>query len=513
MAIHNYGHIFMGVDYSTPPHELHPNALADASNVLPDASGLPTGRNGSVKLNSTSLAARITSVHEFRSGTATRDILASYSTIVGVYNSGTGEFVSKITGLTSNKMFQWANFAGKAIGVNEGTDAPQYWTDDSNKGDLAGSPPVGRTVTEWSNRLWFGGDSTNVAMLTGSALNDPTDYATAGAAGYVAQTIGDSKDPITGIFGFFDLLLVGKRNNIYKVSGAPATDASSLSIEPLYSKSSDNVGFTSPWAITQVGNDVIFLDGFDIKRLSGIQEFGDVEYASIIPHFSDYLKSIADQDYLQYTHFYHYKKKQQIWVSIPTGAATRYVFVLDYRFTRETGRYAFYPMGGLTVVCFGGVENGEVEDIYYGDGTGYAHQLDTGNDDNGVAVTRYFVTVVSGNDTTKDLPVLDRHGYRKQFDDSETFILPGQAALTMTPAYALNLMDSAQVRTSGNYTNLTAEVVSGWTGTGVKHKRLRFFGLSGNTLALKWTHATLAQNFTFYPSEIHYQWKSRNLIV
>jgi hypothetical protein len=44
-------------------------------------------------------------------------------------------------------------------------------------------------------------------------------------------------------------------------------------------------GFTSKWAITQVGNDIIFLDGFDIKSLSGIQEFGDVEYNTIIPTF------------------------------------------------------------------------------------------------------------------------------------------------------------------------------------------------------------------------------------
>lgn len=511
MPTHDYGHCYLGVDYSLPPHELPGTALADAQNIVPNAAGLPTGRLGSVKLNSTTLSARITSFHEHKTG-STFNQLASYSTKIGYYNSGTGEFVDSITGLTSNKMTQWVNFAGKAICVNEGSDAPQYWTDSSTKGALAGSPPTGLTIAEWSNRLWFGGDATNVALLTGSKLNDPNDYTGSGDADYVAQTIGDSKDPITGLFGFFDMLLVGKYNNIYKVTGAPATASSTLRIEPLYSKSTDNVGFTSPWAITQVGNDVVFLDGYDIKRLSGILEYGDVEYTSIIPHFRDYLQATVDKDYLQYAHFFHYKVKQQIWVTIPTGASTNFTFVLDYRFYKQTGRYAFYPMAGITVNCFGGVADGEVTDIYYGDKTGFVHQLDTGADDNGVAIDRHFVTVVSGNNEENR----HMHEYRKHFHPAETFIRPDQAALSMVPSYALNMMDDAQVRTSGNYTALSTEAVNGWDGTGstgVKHKRVPLLGLSGNTLALKWRHNTLAQNFVMYPSSVGYAIKSKMLVT
>jgi len=201
MPEHQYGHIFLGVDYSVPPHELPPFALADAQNIVPDAAGLPTGRGGSTKYNGTSLGIRVTSFHEFRSG-STRNQLASYSTKVAYYSSATGDFVDSITGLTTNLMFQWVNFAGKAIGVN-GTDAPQYWTDSSTHGDLSGSPPNGLTIAEWSNRLWFGGDSTNVALLTGSNLNDPTTYGTGGGATErVSQTIGDSKDPITRTYIF-----------------------------------------------------------------------------------------------------------------------------------------------------------------------------------------------------------------------------------------------------------------------------------------------------------------------
>jgi len=282
-------------------------------------------------------------------------------------------------------------------------------------------------------------------------------------------------------------------------------------LEPIYSKGTDNIGFTSQWAITQVGNDVLFLDGYDIKRLSGIQEYGDVEYASVIPHLKDFLAATVDRDYLKYTQFFHYKKKQQIWVSIPTGAATHYVFVLDYRFKNETGRYAFFPMGDLVVNVFGGVEDGEVVNIYYGDNTGFVRKLDTGNADDATAVERYFVTMASGNDTANS--VRNRHVYRKQFLNTEAYATSEQSVLAMTPYYALNLMDSAQVRTSGNYTALTAETITGWDGTGTKHKRVPFLGLSGNTLALKWYHNTVNQNFTWYPSTITYKFKKKNIIT
>ena len=505
-----YGHCEIGVDYSTPPHEQSVNTLADAKNVVPTYSGLITGRKGHVKLNNISLASRITSLHEFRSG-ATRSFITTYSTKMAEYNSGTGDFVDKITGLTSNLMYQWVNYGGLAIGVN-GTDAPQSW-DGTTGQALAGSPPVGRSVIQWANRLWFGGDSTDVAVLSGSVLNNPILYTGAGTAtGAVAQTVGDSKDPITGMVGFFDWLLVGKQNTIYRVSGDPATDATSLKIEPLYSRASENnnVGFTSKWAITQVGNDIIFLDGFDIKSLSGIQEFGDVEYNTIIPTFREYLESICDKNYLQYTQFFHYKKEQQIWVSIPTGAATHYVFVLDYKFKHATGKFAVYPMGNIVSNVFGSIENGATDDMYFGDQTGYVHQLDVGNNDDGSAIERYFTKVFAGN--VPEQGVVGFENRRKQFLNSETFIKAEESTLTMTPYYALNVLDDGQARDI-SYTALESQDITGWFGSGVKRQRVPLFGVNGNTIAIKWVHNAVDENFIFYPSELMFQWKTKNLIV
>ena len=506
-----YGHVFHGVDYSIPPHELPPTALADASNVVVNSNGLAQQRGGTLKLNNTPLGSKVTSFFEYRSGT-TRNKLVTYADKIGLYVDNDSEFTPVITGLASGHMVQWVNFEGKAICVNEGYDNPQYFTDASTLGDLAGSPPKGNGIVKWANRIWFLGDSTNVASLTGCELNDPTGYAGAGATAYVSQTVGDSKDPITGGIGFFDMLLVGKQNNIYRVysSSGVSTDASTLSIKPLY-QTENNVGFTSKWAITQVGNDILFLDGYDIKRLSGIQEFGDVEHISVIPHFRDFLRDTVDQNYLKYTQFFHYKKAQQVWVSIPTSSNTYYVFVLDYQFKQSTGRYSFYPQAGLTVSCLGGVENGQLVDMYYGDETGLVYKMDTNNNDSGTAITSYTTNVFSGNNT--ETGELLMHEMRKQFFRTHAFIKPLTPELTMTPYYALDLFDSSSVRDSSNYTALDSEVISSWQGTGVKHSKPSLFGVAGNTVALKWYHNTRIQDYVIYPSSVDYEYKSETDIV
>ena len=102
--------------------------------------------------------------------------------------------------MTTDKMTQWVNFAGKSICVNEGADHPKYFDGTSSGGDLAGTPPHGLTIADWSSRVWLGGDSTNVALLTGSYIKDPTDWTTSTASiGRVQQYVGDVNDPITAV--------------------------------------------------------------------------------------------------------------------------------------------------------------------------------------------------------------------------------------------------------------------------------------------------------------------------
>lgn len=513
LAPYGIGHF--GVNYSVPAVGLTPGQLADASNIEVNEAGLITGRSGTLKLGAAVDYGNspISGMFEYRNGSTVKT-LCSYKKSLAYYNPATDMFIDFVSGLTEGKMTQWVNFAGKAICVNEGYDSPQYY-DGSAGGALAGTPPKGKIICTWGSRVWLGGDSTNAALLTGCKLSDPTDWTTTGSStSIVQQYVGDVKEPITGVFGYFDWLLIGKRNQLYKLSGEPPTDATKLSIYPVYDSSGDSVGFTSPWAITQVGNDLIFLDGMDIKRLSGIQSHGDVESVSIIPHFRDYLKSVANANYIQYTKFFHYKKKAQIWVSIPTSSVARYVFMIDYRhYTDDNGEskiaYSVFPMSfTYHITDFCGLRNGSVEDMYAGFSDGIVRKLDCGtDDDSATAIPRYFVHVVSGAGKTEAA-----YEYRKQFHQLRTCIKPTKSTLTMTPSYAVDLMDDAQIR-SGTYTSLSAETVSSWAGTGVKRKDIRLFGVSGKTLALKWAHNAVAENFIMQPSTVDYEFKQKVEIV
>ena len=124
-----------------------------------------------------------------------------------------------------------------------------------------------------------------------------------------------------------------------------------------------------------------------------------------------------------------------------------------------------------------------------------------------MAIPRHFVQVISGGDA-----VSAGHEYRKQFHKLNTYIKPTESTLTMTPSYALDLMDDEQIRT-GTYTGLNAETVSGWPGTGVKRKDIRLYGVSGKTMALKWTHNAVGENFVMQPSSVDYEMKQRIEIV
>jgi hypothetical protein len=510
----NYGYCVYGVDYSIPPSQQTTGYLSDSKNVVPNDKGLATGRNGSMKLNAAALPDRTTSFFEHREDDGTLTKLASSDERIFRFNTATGLFQAAITGLTAGKKLQWMNFGGKSICVNEGEDTPQYYQDSSTNGDLTGAPK-GLSIAEWGSRIVFGGDSTNQATVTGCALNDVTDYASAGATGFFSEVVGDSAIPITGVYMFFDWLMIGKKNNLYRMTGDPITDATSIEITPMFTKSSDNIGFTSPWAITQVGKDLLFLDGFDIKSLAKIEGTGDVETTSVIPHFRDLLRDNADESQLKYAEFFHYKKRAQIWVTIPKTTTTHYVFVLDYRFKEKTGRYSVFPMGDLEISCFGGVESGSTTNIYCGDESGFIRQLDIDESDDGVAIDRYFVSTISGNHpaSTSAPAEITAHERRKRFTEIEAFFLPMSDTLSMMPSYAIDLLDTNSV-IDGSFTAIGLEnIVDNWTGTGVLYKRIKLLGVAGNSISLKWALNRLNENFTAYPSNVGFVPETKVRIV
>jgi hypothetical protein len=502
------GNVLGGVNYNFPPNELPPVFLADARNMVPTLNGYATPRKGSSALNGTAYGTNITSFHEFLSaGTSYK--YASQGTVIGIYNSGTGAFDNHITGLTSGLYGQWINYGDYAIYCN-GTDNVQK-SDGTTGDDLTanlGGIPGGQCLVEWAERVWIGGYTGNLAYLTGSALRAPTDFATTGAAGFWQGYIGNKADPIIGLFPFYDVLFIGKRNQIWQLTGAPETDTSTFRLIPLQTKQRDSIGFTSKNAITQVGNDVIFLDGFDIKAISGMQKYGDVESTTIIANIRDYFKSASgaglDKDLLQHTHFFHYKHQEQIWCSVPTAATTRYWFIIDYsnqEIRTEVGlpKYSFYPMTGFTPLCFGGVEDGSRMNIYAGSTDGKVYQMDTGTNDTSTAVDAYL-TWGFGTPGRNVSPAFVHLAV--EYTD----------ALTLQPYYAMGLETWEDAVDSTQYTAMDSEDVTSasWRRKGKSaYKQLNSFMYNTDrSFLFKLRHNTAGETFEMRSSIVSYSTKS-----
>ena len=496
-----FGNILGGVSYSIPPGELPPFFMADSQNVVPTLTGYGTPRGGSSKFNSTAYGTVITTFHEL-SGTQFK--FASQGTEIGV-ESGSGDFTNHITGLTDGAFGQWMNFGNYAIFAN-GSDNVQR-SDGTTGTDLTadlGGIPGGQCVVEWGERAWVGGYTDNVATLVGSALRAETDFSAATTStGFFSGPVGNVKEPIIGLFSFFDLLLIGKLNQMYQLTGAPETDSQTFRLIPVQTKEKDSFGFTSKNAITQVGNDLLFLDGFNIKKLSDITRYGDVESVSIIGNIKDFFRDAdgagLDKDLLQNSFFFHYKHKEQVWCSIPTGANTRYWFVIDYsnpalRAALEIPQYSIYPMAGLTPICFGGVDNGSRVDIYAGGTDGFVRQLDTGTNDTNTAVDSYMTWGIG-------------HATRNIQPNYVILNVKNNGALTLAPSYAMGLQDWQGIRDSANFTDLASEDITSatWRTKGnVSYKKIvEMMFNTDKSFSFKLRHNKAGETFEMRKSSMH----------
>lgn len=372
-----------------------------------DSDNLST-RNGLTELFATTFANRITSAYYFTSGAGEIGILYTTGTQLRIVETnGTGD--TNITGaltLPNDTFWQWITFKDLAIGVNKASagDNPVKVSTAAAAAALGGSPPKGKYIALWNNRVWIV-SATEPNQLWGSKLNDPENW-TVGANATDAITLDveiDDGDLITGLFATREALYVFKSKRIYKVVQIDANKAPTDQTNLKIVVHSQTVGCVSPYSIQPILDDVAFLSEQGLLALSLAATFEDFRTATYSRNVAEIAKIIKTTEEIPSLLL---PNVNQYWISIPAAISTRQIneaYSLDYlnihrgldaaRWTRNTGLAAFTAatsfIGGTGKIYVLGAKNaGGTYQLYTykpklsggvftDNGTAYAKELKT----------------------------------------------------------------------------------------------------------------------------------------
>lgn len=275
---------------------------------------------------------RITSLHYYENDAGYKSVIATSAN--QLYSAvGVAPPFSNITGVLSlpnNTFWQWVNYAGIAIGVNG--NAPIKVTG-GTAALLGGTPPNAKYIALWNDRVWLVSAS-DPNVIYGSALGDPEDWTTTGAAGIVVLDISKNDgDRITGIHAFKDSLFVFKRNKIFVISALDGTipqDSGNLFVQ-LYAS---NIGCVSAYSIQTVLDDVLFLSDSGVASLISAP-LGELKTALVSRDVKEIRKINKTNNTVSSLVL---EGANQYWLNVPRQFSPRNVdeiYVLDIRRIQE----------------------------------------------------------------------------------------------------------------------------------------------------------------------------------
>lgn len=290
-----------GINTAAPSDRLSDTECVDIQNFEYDSEDQLVSRSGVTKfLASASYSGRITSIHYYENDAGNVHVL--YTNADKLYaTDNVGSAPTDITGaltFPSDTFWQWRNFNGLAIGVNKatsGTNPVKVSGAGPTAAALAGTPPKAKYIEIWNNRVWLVGAS-EPNTIYGSALGDPEDWTTAGAAGTVVIDISKNDgDRITGIIAFRERLFIFKRTKIFVISAtaAPVTDPDNLRVDIF----TNNIGCVSAYSIQSVLDDVLFLSESGISSLASSEAVGDFTSALLSRNVKDIqqISNVSDE--------------------------------------------------------------------------------------------------------------------------------------------------------------------------------------------------------------------------
>ena len=370
------------------------NRVADISNMPPeyaydikngfiDKDNAVAKRKGFTKLNSTGITdtPNILSLFEIQWESGNTEIIASYSTKLGKYNSANGTIDDIKTGLSDSQLFDMTMFSDTAYFCN-GAENLQY-TEGGTVDAMGGTPPVNfQFLHTHQGRVWGARSDSLKVYYTQLATFDWTGGTGATASGNLdlSEYVPEG-DRITGLATFAKVYLVIFLRYSIAIYLA-GTDATAFTLQQVIR----NIGCISNRSIQQVGDDLIFASDTGIKSLSATQKDVPVDLPGenlsflIDPYYRSLISPILNnEDQEQKISIAFYGKRNQLWVIIPypTSEQTILIDALDFgAWSRYTSKVSDWAHSILTTR----------DGTLYTGGAGYIYKQDNGTNDIGNSI-------------------------------------------------------------------------------------------------------------------------------
>ncbi len=383
----SFGIFDQGMNTVAAANKVPDNQVVDAYNMELNNAGYLQKRGGIAEQGTDTKTDRITSLHYDNHND---QIVGSYGITIGKFNLSTNTWDSTQSVTYSDHTWDWASFQGYVIG-NDGYNDPYKWSG-SAWSILGGTPPKFTMCCVWGARLWVAGNPANPYRLYACQLNNPEAWS--GGSGATSDIYIDidknEGGAITAIYPFYDVLYVFKLNRLYKIHGSPITDATTISYDPV----SNTIGASGHKCVSRCGNDILFLDGTNVRSLRTVETYGDVKESLVNVRVKNAMESLVATTALAEARLFNHVDKNQLWICLPgQGILDRctVIFVLDYL----EQRYAWTRWSGINLTNITGVYSGTELRPYFGRYASGAHvvaRADYGNNDNDAAIDGYFIT-------------------------------------------------------------------------------------------------------------------------
>jgi len=313
------------------------------------------------------LTSKITSVYQYIKEDGTSDVICTSGAKAYRLDTGNDWLVpidSAVT-LPNDTYWQWVTYKDVAIGVNRSntgaakTNPVKLTTVGGNLAALGGSPPKGRFIEVWNNRIWIVSED-DPSVIKCSALGAIEDWSTTGKAGAQSYDIGLE---VKAIKAFRDRLFLFTENSIHYIRpGSPNTDIEQYEISILSSK----VGCVSAYSIQPILDDLIFLSRFGSVSLASVEQFGDFESAILSQNIIELSRELT----LRFDNSASaiVPEKSQYLISLPLSGSNQHTrtYVLDFTNIQEKA-IGFTRFDGLMIgACFGEILLDGKKRIYIG---------------------------------------------------------------------------------------------------------------------------------------------------